>query len=61
MQCDDGVCVYGEWGVRVEMGATPLLRGGGGLHWTLFPTLAAYSPQLSDVTLIDDVPITLVT
>ena len=40
----------------MEVGATPLLRGGGGYTGPWIPTLAAYSSQLSDVTLIDAVP-----
>ena len=48
------MCIWGV-GVRVEAGATPLLRGGGGYTGPWIPTLAAYSSQLSDVTLIDDV------
>ena len=47
------------------MGGGGMMCGGGGhttaswgwgLRWTLDPTRAAYSSQLSDVTLIDAVP-----
>ena len=54
-----GYMEVGGW--YVEVGVRTITEWGMGVHWTLHFACAAYSPQLSDVTLIDAVPDNLVT